>query len=339
MRLFIIFIFSMLLALPAYAEVHIADTQGAILPPIEVNLGPGQVKWYLIGRGKEQGWDYKIALNVDSLNPVIEARICDDNNLKRLLGGQDYKCFNAKGGNRFILEGNDYSPTQHYLVFDNRNGLLLPKKVTAFPYVQFQINENEKQVLKNLSKELMETTQAYFEVSEFDIAIIPCEQENAFSTPDIIMCSELFMSSFSKDNLKVFAAIFMHELGHSLLNLWDNPNYANEKTADEFALALMLMTQNHAASADIISVWAHWFAKNENLQSEIYAAYKNEDQHQLTVQRLNNINSILTNREEFLQRWANVLYPHMTDKALDEIIDNPYEGANIELAEKILDSR
>jgi hypothetical protein len=76
---------------------------------------------------------------------------------------------------------------------------------------------------------------------DFNIYFKYCGQENAFSTPDIIICNEYVAKLVNGNHEGALPWIFFHEVGHSLLRLWDYPLWDNEDAADEFATVLLLL--------------------------------------------------------------------------------------------------
>lgn len=218
--------------------------------------------------------------------------------------------------------------------------VLTKKKVSAHIYVTDELTEDAQQQIKTELDNLSNSLHKYFIAPSFDISFAPCRTENAFSTSKgghITMCSELISDMLANNNQGAFISIFAHELGHSLLNLWGDPSYANEQTADEFAVAMLLM-DNSGNGETYLYDWIDWFKRHEYLNGELSAMLAG-DPHPLTVQRISNIEKILASRGDFQRRWANALYPHMTDKALSDIVDKPYAGANVALAENILKTR
>lgn len=328
----------------AKAEIFIGKKHGIILSPITATVSAGQFKWFpLSGENYEQigSESFEITITVNSIFPDIGAYICDEQNLKLLVNKQSFRCFGvAKGNNTFKIEGNRYSSQPHFLVFNNSYSLLTDKYVSAHIYVTNEISDTFCEELKTAFTEVVNGLHDYFEVPEFDVSLAPCKSENAFSTTKgghITICSELVFGAFLDKNEGAFISVFLHELGHTVLNLWGQPHYSNERTADEFAIAVLLMDADNRGET-LIYDWIDWFKQHEYLEGEI-AAMLSGDQHPLTAQRISAIEQILASRGDFQRRWANSLYPHMTNKALSEIISNPYAGANIELAESILKNR
>lgn len=344
-RLYIlILIFTCIYSARADADVFISSKLGIILPPVSDTISAGQMKWYPLSSQNNSVYKaekFEITVAVNSAFPDIGAYVCDETNLQLLINSQPFRCFGeAKGYNTFTIEAERYSDQTHYLVFNNRYSLLTAKNIGTHIYVETEATDEYRQQFKSAIEELLVGLHETFNAPEFDVSVAPCRTENAFSTVKgghITLCSELIFGAILENNHGAFLSVLLHELGHTLLNLWGEPHYTNEKTADEFAIAFLLMIPDNKGEAAIHD-WIRWFKDNQYLEGEISAMISG-DQHPLTAQRVAAIEQILLSRGDFQRRWANALYPHMTDKGLNEILSNPYDGANLELARQILDQR
>ncbi|NCO04102.1 MAG: hypothetical protein GW903_07930 [Alphaproteobacteria bacterium] len=338
------FILILVLSCGARAEIFISKKLGIILPTVSATVSAGQLKWFPLSveNPSENGLEnYEITVTVNSIFPDIDAYVCDEPNLNLMINRQRFSCFGtAKGNETFQIQANRYSPHTHYLVFSNSYSLFTDKDINAHIYVTKQFSDTYREELKASFTGIINDLNDLLKVPDFDISLTPCKRENAFSTISgghITICSELVFGIVLDGNHGAFASIFLHELGHTLLNLWGLPDYKNERTADEFAVAIMLMDRKNRGESHIYD-WVNWFRKHQNIEGEI-AAMLTGGQHPLTAQRISAIEQILASRGDFLRRWANVLYPRMTNKALYDIISNPYAGANVDLAESILEAR
>lgn len=344
-RFYILFlIFICIYSARANADVFVSSKLGIILPPVSDTISAGQMKWYPLSSqsdGVYKAEKLEITVAVNSTFPDIGAYVCDESNLQKLINNQPFRCFGeTKGYNTFTIEAERYSDQTHYLVFNNRYSLFTDKSIGTHIYVETEATDEYRQQFKTAIEDLLLGIHKTFNAPEFDINIAPCRTKNAFSTVKgghITLCSELIFGTMLENNQGAFLSVLLHELGHTLLNLWGEPHYTNEKTADEFAIAFLLMIPDNKGEAAIHD-WIAWFKDNQYLEGEI-SAMLSGDQHPLTAQRVAAIEQILLSRGDFQRRWANALYPHMTDKVLNEIISNPYDGANIKFAQEILSKR
>mgnify|MGYP001048057761 CR=1 FL=1 len=335
----LLFIGCLFFAHESEAEVFVSSQQGIFLKNFEIEIQPRELRYFRILPENENfvaGLETRI--NVGSPFPNISAFICDEHNLNLYKNGNEANCFGmSKGNNQFSFKANRYSPSEHYLVLDNRYALFIKKHVNVSIYAHINLPSEMVHTLKSSFEEMLTLIHYLFIAPDFDLNLASCEQENAFSATkdgDITICSELIYGSL--ENKGAFVSILFHELGHTFMNLWGLPHYSNEKTADEFAIAVLLMSENDGEK--YIYDWIKWFENRQSAEGELIAAY-NGGQHPLTVQRINNIKNILANRSDFLKRWSKVLYPHMTNEALNMVINEPYQGANVSLAQEILNNR
>ena len=226
----------------------------------------------------------------------------------------------------------------YYLVLDNRYANFISKKVI------YQVAG-----IKHLSQQQVEAiraplTRAYadlkrtFVFKDFNIHIRHCGQVNAFSTTatgDITLCTEIFQDLAAQPG--AMTAVFFHELGHTLLNLWGYPDYQNEDVADEFAVTMMLRFGGEQGK-QAISEWMDWFAKR-NSRAEAANMLVNGDTHSLSVQRIRNIQRYVTNSSDLMRRWDTILYPHMTRRALAAVVSHPASYDDVGAAKRALAMR
>lgn len=207
-------------------------------------------------------------------------------------------------------------------------------------FFQFKPTSAQDYLIEGDLDEISQAIHTIFEVPHFEIDIHPCGEENAYSyqsSGDIVICSELLINAPPAKRDGLFTVVLLHELGHTLLNLWGLPNFDNERTADEFATVFLIMFHG----GEYLDGWVTLFDKNINPYNETRALILNEGKHPLTVQRVDAVQEIMRNDLPVIKRWNRVLYPRMRDQVLQAIIHTPsiVQGADVELAKQILDSR
>ena len=149
----------------------------------------------------------------------------------------------------------------------------------------------------------------YFNFPGFNIYIRHCGEENARSDPNITICMELLEAVFKRDNPYSIAWTFCHELGHSLLRLWDYPTWDNEDTADEFATVFVLMTDNPnnpKAHLALRQAMNEWISRPSDQEAE--EILKRGDRHSISIQRARNILEWIQNSDELKRRWFNKIF-------------------------------
>jgi hypothetical protein len=105
--------------------------------------------------------------------------------------------------------------------------------------------------------------------------------------------------------------------------------------ADEFATALLLSSKDGSR----IVMQAMEFFRDSNPNAEAQHTIRNGDRHSLSIQRVRNVQGWLLEPVRVTTKWNNLLYPHMTDWNLQEIIAKPSAYGNQQLAREQLASR
>ena len=284
---------------------------------------------------------YKITINTNNaVYRDLTAFIVDDENLTSFKQGYQYRGIGySKAQTPFILQGSINSPNQKYLIIDNRYAALINKKVSYTLEAKFQASEEHRENTKNLFTKMYSSLKKDLIFPDFNIYVEPCGNANASSetvTGNIYFCSEMMDLLAKNNNEKAFLGIFLHEVGHSLLGLWGIPGNNNEDIADEFS-TYMMMSAGPNGYAYLDATLQFW--QNRNSAAEALNMLKNGDRHSLSIQRMRNIRENMLTGEAFIKRWNRLIYEHHTDEALNEVIDKPMPGADVELAAKILSQR
>jgi hypothetical protein len=209
----------------------------------------------------------------------------------------------------------------HYLVLDNRFAEWIDKKVVYQVALVKRLSNEEVEAMKTPFTKVYAGLKQAFEFKDFDIRIGPCGEANAYSTTatgDVTLCSEMFDEMSARPG--AMTAVIFHELGHTLLNLWGYPDYGNEEVADQFATNMLLRSGEQGRRA--ISEWIQWFAEHDP-RAQATHMLVHGDTHSLSIQRIRNIQAHMKDSSDLMRRWNNILYPHMTDWALNVIVAKP----------------
>ena len=339
--------------LPAFAGSYVSETQGIYLPSEHSTVGPGQIDYILLPSSGTIN-SYEVDLDVTGIKTDVSVGICSEIELRSVIAGSFTRCNMQRYQGKFRIKGKSVNAKPFYLVIDNRKALFLSKTVQIDIFTTFTL---ERKIRDDLQAGLdlgSTQIQEMFLVKNFDINMVSCKMVNAFSTVgsgDITLCSELVFDALKKNNIGALTGIMAHEMGHSFMGLWGSPHAGNEKSADEMAIALIFIMDKidpitkdktnpeiDLSAEQIIRGFVEYFDDSDNLISEVKAANLG-DQHQLSVQRVNNIRAIMMNPAPFVKRWTKEIYPHLTVHSLNQIIAKPHIGANIILARKILQER
>lgn len=143
-----------------------------------------------------------------------------------------------------------------------------------------------------------------YELPKFKVSVRPCGTANAFSGPDIVICTELIADLSSKDLSYAIIPILLHEVGHTLLNLWGLPGHNNEDIVDDFAAAF-LAAQSPETLGDLIK----WLDARDSKEEAVLQLVQG-GRHTISIQRARNLRETLKHPEEVMRRWARLLAPY-----------------------------
>lgn len=327
---------SMLVCLEVKSEVFVAEKMTSSPTKYNTIVNAGAYQAIPLGTNT-----YKVTIDTNNeLYKDLSAYIVDQENLISFQQGYRFKGPGySKAGTPFVIEDSVSSNQNKYLLIDNRYAMLIKKKVTYIVETKFELTEKEQENHKKLFSSLYAALKNNYVFQDFNIYVKPCGMSNAYSDTadgDIHFCSELIDELFKNRNEKAIFSIFFHEVGHTLLNLWGIPGNNNEDIADEFSTYIsMSMGPNGYQILD--ASMQFWQGKNST--AEAINMLQNGDRHSLSSQRLRNIKENMLSGEAFIKRWNKLLYEHHTDDALNEVINKPMPGADVELANKILAQR
>lgn len=323
----------------ARAEVLIAERLTFLSGEGTVVVPPGQRQLVSL-RFLDHRDTATITVNV--LNQVyrdIGLIVCDEANAQRFLNSASYSCHNYGVQRGYIkLNVSPYSEAEHYLILDNSHANFLKKTVAYRSVVETSLPTQPRALLKETLEDMFDQLTKMFIVPELDFSIVPCGYENAFSAERdgaISLCSDLFLPAVLDNKPGVYLGVLSHELGHSLLNLWGEPNYHNEQVADEFAAVFLILGKHEKYAWE----WVDWYTSRQNIQAEVQAIIQTGDSHPLSIQRANSIKRILTNPHTYLARWKPILFRHMTSEALSSWLEQGVSNADRAIIDSILNER
>lgn len=194
---------------------------------------------------------------------------------------------------------------------ESREGLMLvlmnKERISAsVGVVVYRIGKRPQQ-MRSLIKDIVSlpiiALDRFYTLPKLTITVAPCGSANAYSMPDIVVCTELIADLTEKGVPNALHPILLHELAHSLLNLWGLPGYDNEDMADEFAAAFLAKWSQNAM-ADFI----RWFEMQDAV-GEAVAQLVNGGRHSLSIQRARNMRRALEQSDVIAARWGRLLVP------------------------------
>lgn len=352
MRYFLSFLIVLIFSPAAVAGVYVSDKLGINLPTQTTTVAAGNKQALAIWSGVDAVSELTIKVDArKSTFTDVRIVICNDGQGKIYMAGGTASChiFNIDGYKEIKTSG--FATGGTWLIIDNGGSLFTSKTVSISTYALFDFPEEQKNEMASGLETGFKDFYRDVVVDEFDLNIVPCQVSNAFSTKDgghITMCSELIFDTIAKGMPLAVGGILAHEMGHTLPNLWGSPHFANEKAADEFAAAFLFISESFPATEvegkenpsaeDVIRDLIKYFQSISNLSNEAQAALVG-DQHPLSIQRVNNLQDILTSPRLFIERWTGEIYPNLTNSGLESIIADPHVGADVELAKQILSER
>lgn len=319
------------------AEVHIADKYRLEIFNQYIEVKHGQYWQYPVSL--DQNDLLEVSVNVyNKIYKDLSVFVCHQDDVQSFMANNPSGCRGInKGIQSYNFTFQAYRPGPHIIIVDNSYSMMMKKKASLSVYKTATISDQEKTEMKTSFDKFSQGISKVFQIKKLDFNFKSCGQKNAFSANQggaITLCSELYFDILKRQIPGALDSIIFHELGHSLLNIWGMPNWDNEETVDEFALVMLYWGSAQEKALD----WIRYFEADN---SAAQARYKltNDDGHPLSVQRIRNIQRILRNPAPVIARWNKFLYPHMSNKALISIIDNPGRYEDKQLAANIHNQR
>ena len=283
-------------------------------------------------------------IEINATNAVfkdITAYIVDQQNLYLYQAGQPFRGIGyQKAIAPFSIQGSIPAGGSKFLVLDNRYAAIIAKKINIAVKARFPLDTSEQEKIRQSFEQLYTSLQKNLIFPDFNIRVEPCGQVNAYSesfgSGDIHYCTETISNLAHSNNQGAFAAIFYHEVGHSLLGLWGIPGNNNEETADEFA-TYILMSGGPTGYALLERSLEFWQSRDSVAEAQNMLV--NGDRHPLSIQRIRNIKENMQRGESFIRRWNQLIYQHATDDALNKIALRPSYGDDATLAKNTLKQR
>lgn len=311
----------------AHAEVYVQAVEVLIKEDVQISAGRYSYYDLTLTRGEELVVDLQVLGGLDN---SLTVWLLDLANFQRYKAGQKYTYF--KGSSGRILSSFSYrfevpQANIYYLVLDNTQAVLASRKARTYAYKTYDGETEESKQTKEYYTGLYDQLlKKLFVFDDFDISIGMCGMENAFSSPDIVICQEL-NSLLSRENVpEAILYVFLHEAAHSLLNVWDYPLYDNEDAADELATVLLLITEQKGAALAAAKWWA-----NRGSSDDALAKLWLDDRHTVSPQRARNIINWINNEDELTRRWWHLLIPKLTDEALQAASDENFTGMDTQV--------
>ena len=164
--------------------------------------------------------------------------------------------------------------------------------------------------LKKVVSLPLDALESVYNIPKINVTVRPCGTSNAFSTPDIFICSELMGELAEKNLTKALYPILFHELAHSLMYLWKIGDYGDEDMADEFAAAFLAL-----AAPDSVNDFARWFdSQDEKAEAVLKTAVNSR--HSISRVRAENMRRLLRNPKPVVAKWSKLMEAHIKNQRL-----------------------
>ncbi|MEN8917362.1 MAG: DUF4344 domain-containing metallopeptidase [Octadecabacter sp.] len=266
------------------------------------------------------------------------AYICDETSYRRFQQGQPNNCLGMnRTPQRINFTVPVSAPGTYYLILDNSFSMLNSKQYNVSVIVPDRMDPQFRRGLTDLLRLADQYVETTFQAPDFKLSIESCGQANAYSvgsTGDIVLCSELLFAAGENQSVGMVIGTLFHEIGHSLLNLWGLPNFANEETVDEFATYILLQGDDPSFLRDYIE-----YHERQNSWAQASQIIEQGGTHPLSAQRARNVRRNMQNAAAFSERWNRLIYPHMTDSSLLSVVRSPTRYNSVSIAQQVLRTR
>ncbi|HEV2348989.1 MAG TPA: DUF4344 domain-containing metallopeptidase [Terriglobia bacterium] len=250
------------------------------------------------------------------LNDTIQVFFLDYPNFQLYSARRPFKYYRGLSGSARRVANAEFKVSQagvYYLILDNRNALLLPRNVTLHvDSVLPQVTPESEEVRKSFEAMYLGLKKVFI-FPHFQTTVRHCGFVNAFSNPNITLCTELLEEMVTKGMGSAIAFVYFHELGHTLMKQWGLPFWDNEDDADGFATALLLQVNQSAIALQAAQFWASQNTSTQDAVAKIWM----DDRHSLSPQRARNIIRWVNNRTDLVSRWEHIFIPNMQTTALE----------------------
>jgi hypothetical protein len=244
----------------------------------------------------------------------------DAPNYQLYQSGQQFSYFEGTSGSVRQIANYTFKVSEtniYYLVLDNTGALMLPRTVDLYVYAILPEPTPEQIDLRKNMNASYQALKSFFVFDDFQISVRHCGVVNAFSNPNVTICTELLETLHDNNVDDAAAFVFFHELGHSLMRLWGLPLSDNEDVADEFATTMTILGKQQQMALHAAQWWASQTSEQEAM-SKLWI----DDRHTISPQRARNIIHWLNSDDELVRRWLKLLIPNMQTAALRSMLND-----------------
>jgi hypothetical protein len=271
------------------------------------------------------------------IDDKIKVWLLDATNYQLFQARRQFSYFRGTSGNVRQVAHYTFDVTAtniYYLVLDNTGALMLPRTVDLYAYAILPEPTPEQIDLQKKMNASYRLLKSAFIFEDFEISICHCGAVNAFSNPNVTICTELLekLHDANLDDAIVF--VFFHELGHSLMRLWGLPLSDDEDVADEFATTMSILGNQQATALHAAQWWT-----SQTREQKASAKMWVDDRHTISVRRARNIIRWLNDDGDLVRRWLKVLIPNMQTQVLRDMLNDSDPRIDKELVRSELGKR
>jgi hypothetical protein len=314
--------------------VYIEPSQTLVRQIVQVEAGRFVPFNFPLVRGSALTAEFKVQ---GGTNHTIKVWLMDATNYQRYQAGQEFSYFEGTSGAVQKIANYTFpvSVTNiYYLVLDNSAALMLSRKVDLYVYAILPEPTQEQIDFGNKVNAMYQGLKTFFVFDDFQISVRHCGTENAFSNPNITLCTELVEALHDQNLDEAVSFVFFHELGHSMMRLWGLPTWDNEDVADEFATVFLIMGKQEGMALKAAQWWS-----SRTTEEEALAKLWIDDRHTVSPQRARNIIRWLNSDNDLVRRWMKVMVPNMQTQALHEMLADAYPQIDKDLVRGELGKR
>jgi len=159
-------------------------------------------------------------------NNSIKVWLLDATNYQRYQSHQRFSYFEGTSG--AVRNTGNYifrvpQNSIYYVILDNSGAWLLPRNVHLYIYDVLPSKSPEVLASENRMSENFSKLGEMFVFPSFQLEVKHCGTANAFSNPNITICTEMIQELTDKHLDHAVSFVFFHELGHTLLRGWGYP--------------------------------------------------------------------------------------------------------------------
>lgn len=326
-----------LMVTPAQAESTVADVMRFEIERAHKSIGAGLIKISPIQL--YQGLQLEVAVNLRNRPTTnVSAYVCNKNELSLFRSNRKHGCAGVDQAQvpftfNIILD----KTKEYFLVLDNRYDLTSDKQVDYSITLNFELEGQFKQLKEKIEMGMEEASKRVsraFIGPPISYKLRPCRGQYVDAINDnesIIVCSEDFFYILENELDGALEGLLFHNLGHSLLKSWSNPNWESEELVDEFAIVMLLLDDSQETIHPLLS----YLETQVSFQQARLNPWE-DNAHEATAERILNIRSTLANPEFVIERWRTILYPKMTKGGLQRVLDAAPEYADETLLKKYM---